>query len=121
MLVRSPLLTSHKWYELVSPGRLFCRCNDVILWCYTFVLFCFVFRRYAFIEAAALRPIALRYAGAPIATRAFFLSFCLFRDETFPFVCFVYNIAVFSLYREYVVRLLLPDGVFLLCDHGLDF
>ena len=35
----------------------------------TFVLFCFVFRLYAFVEAAALRSIVLRYAGAPIATR----------------------------------------------------
>ena len=31
------------------------------------------------------------------------------------------NIAVFSLYGEYVVRSVLPDGVFLYCDHGLDF
>ena len=42
-----------------------------------FVLFCFVFRLYAFVEAAALRSIVLRYAGAPITTRApfFFLLF----------------------------------------------
>ena len=50
-------------------------------WCLTLVLrlFCFVllrFRLYAFIEAAALRSIALRYTGAPIATRvSFFLFF----------------------------------------------
>ena len=30
-------------------------------------------------------------------------------------------IAVFSLYGEYVVRSFLPNGVFLPCDHGLDF
>ena len=67
MLVRSPLLTSHKWRELVPSGRLVCRCHDVFLWCYV----CFVllrFRLYAFVEAAALRSIVLRYAGAPIAT-----------------------------------------------------
>ena len=29
----------------------------------------FVFRLYAFVEAAALRSIVLRYAGTPIATR----------------------------------------------------
>ena len=70
MLVRSPLLTSHKWRELVPSGRLVCRCHDVFLWCYV----CFVllrFRLYAFVEAAALRSIVLRYAGAPIATRFF--------------------------------------------------
>ena len=31
------------------------------------------------------------------------------------------TIAVFSLYGEYVVRFFLPNGVFLPCDHGLDF
>ena len=77
MLDRSPLLTSHKWRALVSSGRLVHRCPDVFLWCYV----CFVLLRlrlYAFVEAAALRSIVLRYAGASIATRAsfsFFLSF----------------------------------------------
>ena len=31
------------------------------------------------------------------------------------------TITVFSSYAEYVVRFPLPDGVFLPCDHGLDF
>ena len=31
------------------------------------------------------------------------------------------TISVFSLYGEYVVRSFLPNGVFLACDHGLDF
>ena len=32
------------------------------------------------------------------------------------------TISAFSLYGEYVVRSFLPDdGVFLPCDHGLDF
>ena len=77
MLVRSLLLTSHKWRELVSSGRLVCRCHDVFLWCYV----CFVllrFRLYAFTEAKVLRSIVLRYVGAPIATRVFFLLFLLF-------------------------------------------
>ena len=50
----------------------------------------------------------------------------------FPFVLWIYMslflgifapsfIAVFSLQGEYVVRFSLPDGVFLPCDHGLDF
>ena len=86
----------------------------------TFVLFSFVFRLYAFIEAAALRPIALRYAGAPIATRSFFFLLFIWRCRFFRLFVFC-TIAVFSLYREYVVRLFLPDGVFLPCDHGLGF
>ena len=70
MLVCSPLLTSHKWRELVSSGRLVCRCHDVYLWCYV----CFVLLRFrldVFVEAAALRSIVLRYAGVPLATRFF--------------------------------------------------
>ena len=50
VLVRSPLLTSHKWRELVSSGRLVCRCHDVFSGV-TFVLFCFVF-----IFMISLRP-----------------------------------------------------------------
>ena len=55
------------------------------LWCHV----CFVLLRvrlYAFVEAAALRSIVLRYAGVPIATRVssfFFLFFCLFGDVAF--------------------------------------
>ena len=44
----------------------------------TFVLFCFVFRLYALIEAATLRLIVLRYAGAAIASRVSFFFFPLF-------------------------------------------
>ena len=83
MLVRSPLLTSHKWRELVSSGHLVCRCHDVFLWCYV----CFVllrFRLYAFVEVAALRSIVLRYTGAPIAARvSLFFFFRLFGDVAF--------------------------------------
>ena len=113
MLVRSPLLTTHKWRELVPSGRFVCRCRGVFLWCYV----CFVllrFRLYAFVEAAALRSIVLRYAGVPIATRlsfVLFFPFCLFGDVAFSefFFC---AISSFSLYGEYVVRSFLPDGVF---------
>ena len=41
---------------------------------FVFVLLRFRFRLYAFVEAAALRSIVLRYAVAPIAPRVF----CLF-------------------------------------------
>ena len=89
----------------------------------TFVLFCFVFVLNAFVEAAALRSIVLRYAGAPIATRVFFSfffsPFVYLEMSLFPSIfC---TIAVFSLYGEYVVRSFLPNGVFLPCDHGLGF
>ena len=76
----------------------------------TFVLFCFVFRLYAFVEAAALRSIVLRYAGVPIATRVSFIFFLLFfvylEMSLFP------SIVSLSLYGEYVVRSFLSDGVF---------
>ena len=76
----------------------------------------------SFVESAALRSIALRYAGASIATRvSFFFPFVYLEMSLFPSI-FGY-IAVFSLYREYVVvRFSVPDeGVFLPCDHGPDF
>ena len=85
VLVRSPLLTSHKWRELVPSGRLVCRYHDVFLWCYV----CFVllrFRFYAFVEAAALRSTVLRYASAPIATC---VSFSFFGDVVFSEYLFV--------------------------------
>ena len=74
VLARPPLLTSHKWRELVSSACLVCGCHDVFLWCYVcFVLLCFRF--HAFVEAAALRSIVLRYARAPIVARVFFFLF----------------------------------------------
>ena len=80
----------------------------------TFVLVCFVFHLYAFVEAAALRSIVLRYAGVPIATRlSFFLSFSFF-CRLFGDVTFSEYFSACSLYmkREYVVRSFLPDVVF---------
>ena len=112
------LLSSHKWRELVSSGRLACRCHDVFLWCYV----CFIllrFRLYALVEAAPLRSIVLRYVGAPIATRvSSFFSFCLFGDVAFS-EYFLYHSRV--LFGEYVVRSFLSNGVFLPCGHGLNF
>ena len=101
-------MTSHKWGELVSSGRLVCRCHDVFLWCYV----CFVllrFRVYAFVEAAALRSIVLRYTHAPIATRvSFFLSFLLlFGDVAFS-EYFLYHRRFLFVWR--VRRTFLPSG-----------
>ena len=78
VLVRLSLWTSQKWRELVPSGRFVCRCHAVFfsgvpsVFKEKYVLFCFVFRLHAFVEAAALRSIVLRYAGAPIATSRFF-------------------------------------------------
>ena len=50
------------------------------------------FRLYAFVEAAALRSIVLRYAGVPIATRFLFcFPSCSFGDQMlfFPGIYFV--------------------------------
>ena len=105
-------LTSHKWSELVSFGRLVCRCHGVFSLVLRLFCFAFVFRLYAFVEAAALRSIVLRYPGVPIATRVSFFSF-------FPFFLVYLEMSLFpsifsaiSLYGKYVVRSFLPDGVF---------
>ena len=129
MLVRSPLLTSHKWRELFSSGRLVCRCHDVFLWCYL----CFVlvrFRLYAFDEAAALRsmilrPMVLRYnMRAPRYPHVFlsssFFPLIYLEMSLFPSI-FCTIIAVFSLYGEYVVRSFLPNIVFCLVTTGWIF
>ena len=119
MLVRSPLLTSHKWRELASSGCLVCRCQNVFLWCYL----CFVLLRfylYAFVEAAALRSIVLRYAGAPIATRvSFFFSFVYL--EMSLFLSIFCTIAVFSLYIESTSYVLSFRMVFYLVTTGWSF
>ena len=81
-----------------------------------FLFFCFVFVFYHFVDAAALRSSVLRYARAPIATW-FFLFFPLL----FIWKCRFLRVFFVTLYAEYVVRAFLPDGVFLPCDHGLDF
>ena len=81
---------------------------------FSFALLCFVFGLYVFVEAADLRSIVQRYAGAPIATRVFLGGVSLFPS----IVC---TISAFSLYGEYVVRSFLPNGFILPCDHGLDF
>ena len=51
----------------------------------TFVLVLLRFRLFAFVEAATLRSIVLRYAGVPIATHVSFpfLFFCFFLDVAF--------------------------------------
>ena len=65
----------------------------------TFVLFCFV----------ATVCVLFRLCS----------FFCFSGDVVFSkYSC---TIIVLSLYGEYVVHFPLPDGVFLSCDHGLEF
>ena len=99
-------------------------------------LFCFIFV-FAFTEGAALgfqsffvlrymhsinRPSKSRRPDSHTHTRvSLFFSFCLFGDAAFS-EYFVYHCRFhFSLYGEYAVRSFLPNGVFLPCDHELDF
>ena len=110
VLVRSPMLTSHKWREHVCILRAF---GLQMPWRFfsgvTFVLFCFVFclyHIYAVVEAGARRSIVLRYAGVPIATRVSFFLFiwrCRFFEYFFRFIFVI---------GEYVVRSFLPDDIF---------
>ena len=117
------LVHGKKWRELVSSGCLVCKCHDVFLWLLR--LFCF----------ASFSSLCFRWSCGPsfnrlsICTRPdshtwFIFSFRLFGDVVFSeylvyhFFC---TIAACSLYGEYVVRSFLPNGVFLPCDHGLDF
>ena len=77
----------------------------------TFVLFCFVFVCILF----SLKPWLFVQSSfdmqAPRQPHVFF----------FFFPSTVCTTSAFSLYGEYVVRSFLPNGVFLPCDHGLDF
>ena len=93
---------------------------SLVLRLFCFALLCFVFRLYAFVEAATLRSIVLRYADAPIATHvSFFFHFAYLKMSLF--LSTFCTISAFSLYGEYVIRSFLPNGVFLPCDHGLGF
>ena len=90
----------------------------------TFDLFCFVFRLYAFVEAAALRSIVLRYAGVPIATRVsffffFLFLFCLFGDAAFSE--YLFRFLLFNSMESTSYVLSFRMVFFLPCDHALDF
>ena len=108
---------------------------DVIsLSCVMFVLF--RFRLSSFTRAAAFRSIVVRFSIcmrsiAPTATRSWLPNNCL-RHFSFLFLPFFVSLEMwlfpsifvplpFSLIGEYVICFSLPDGVFLPCDHGLDF
>ena len=91
-------------------------------------LFCFVFvlmlslKPGPFVQSFSDIYISTVYMQAPRQPQVFlpFFPFFFFGDVAFSeyFFC---TIAVFSLYGECAVRFFLPDGVFLPCDHVLDF
>ena len=59
--------------------------------------------------------------GGDVCMNVCIVSFFLFVWRCGFFRLFFFVSLPFSLCREYVVRSFLPDGVFLPCDHGLDF
>ena len=127
VLVRSPLLTSHKWRELVCILRGFGL--QMMSWRLFLVwrLFCFLLRflSLCFLSLKPRPSVQSSFdtsAGAPIVTNDFFTFFIFVHLEVSLFPSIFCTIAAFSLYGEYVVRPFLPNnGVFLPCDHGLDF
>ena len=96
-----------------------------ILWC------CVCFFGFIFVFLFSLKPrpfvqmfFVLRYAcyRPDSHTTCFFLfSFFLFLWRCRLFRVFFVPVPFFSLYGEYVLRFALTDGIFLPCDHGLDF
>ena len=61
------------------------------------------------------------HVGAPLASHFYLFVFPFIFLEMSLFLSIFCTIAPFCLNGEYVVRFFLPNGVFLPCDHGLDF
>ena len=106
----------------MPSGRLVCRCHDVFLRCYV----CFIllrFRLNAFVEAAALRSIVLRYASAPIATRGFGdVAFSEYFFVSFPLsLCMESTSNVIS-FRMVFFYLVITGWIFdiSLCENSVD-
>ena len=93
------------------------------LFCIAFL--CFVFRLYAFVEAAALRSIILRYARAPIATRLFCFGDIAFSEYLFvPFplsLCMEITSYVLS-FRMVFFYLVTKDWIFYIsvCENSIN-
>ena len=134
-----PLVVKNRYEGQRVTSDLLLRC----LFCF-FALLCFVFRLlYAFVEAAALRSLVLRYTGAPIATRvsyffpigdvAFseyflyhfrFLSVWIVRRTFFPSVwCFSYLVTsgwifYISLCKNLISKSINHDVFFVFSSHS---
>ena len=78
--------------------------------------FCFVFRLYAFVEAAGLRSIVLRYAGVPIVIRVSFF-FLYLEMSLFPSI-----FSALSLYGECFSYLVTMGWIFdiSLCENSIN-
>ena len=88
------------------------------LWCYLFVLL--RFRLYAFVEPRSFVQSYFDMQASRLPHVFFFFLMSVYLEMSLSPSIFC-TIAVLSLYGVYVVRSFLPDGVFLPCDHGLDF
>ena len=89
-----------------------------------FTRFVLLYRLYAFVKAAGLRSIVLRYAGVPIATRVSFFSLffvCLFGDVAFSEYIFLVPFPLSPCMESTSYVLSFRMVFFLPCDHGLDF
>ena len=88
--------------------------------CLSLVLRSFCFVSFFFLLSLKPRPFVQSFFVLRHACVLF--RFCFFVSlEMSLFPSIFCTITVFSLYGEYGVRFFLPDGVFIPCDHGLDF
>ena len=103
-----------------------CCCHSFLLLWFYFAAVCRILR-YPYcpclVFLSALYSAA--YRTAPIVTLVSFFLFSffsfLFIRQMSLFPSIFCTISAFFLYGEYDVRSFLPNGVFLPCDHGLDF
>ena len=97
--------------------------REILCWP-MFILVLFRFRLSALTLSGALGSIILRHPCAPTATRSYLatvcrLLFCFFGDVACSGYCIPLPLP-FCMGRMFCV-VSLPGGVFLPCDHGLDF
>ena len=121
VLVRSPLLTSHKWRELVSSGRLGYRCHGVFVW-YNVCFVLLRFRIYAFVEAATLLFNRPSICWRPDSHTCFFFLFLF--SLLFIWRCRFFRVffcTIPALCLESTSYSFLSNGLFLPSDHGAGF
>ena len=140
MLVRSSKLISHKWRELVSYGGLsVCRYHVAFLWRF-FILF------FIFFSLVSFSSFLLSLNPRPFVQSSFFEIICMRPDSHTQLannclcpplsLCFSFDsldrldyVAISEYYvplpvpfcMESALYVSLSGGIFLPCDHGLDF
>ena len=86
VLVRSPQWTSHKWCELVSSGRLVCRCHISLL-CYGFFFALFLLLLLSLKPRFFIQPFfVLRSACVPTVIRLSFFFLFFLDMSLFPII-----------------------------------